>query len=122
MAKVLGIGGIFFKSPNPKGLFDWYSKYLGMEFQEWGTAYLPNNMPENSQTVWSAFDQSTKYFDPAKKDFMFNLIVDNIEEAIEQVRNGGAQIIGEIERSDYGSFAWFMDPDGNKVELWEPKK
>jgi len=122
MAKVLGVGGIFFKSPDPKRLFDWYSKYLGMELQEWGTAYLPKNMPDNSQTVWSAFDQSTEYFNPAKKDFMFNLIVDDIEEAIEQVREGGAQIIGGIEKQEYGSFGWFVDPDGNKVELWEPKK
>lgn len=121
MAKVLGVGGIFFRSPNPKRLFDWYARWLGMEFEEWGTAYYPNTMPANGQTVWSAFPANTNYFEPATKDFMFNLIVDNLEEALKQVKEGGAEIIGNIEKLEYGLFGWFMDPDGNKVELWEPK-
>ena len=122
MAKVLGVGGIFFKSPNPKRLFDWYANWLGMEFEEWGTAYYPDTMPANGQTVWSAFPATTDYFAPATKDFMFNLIVDNLEEALKQVKEGGAEVIGNIEKLEYGLFGWFMDPDGNKVELWEPKK
>ena len=122
MAKVLGVGGVFFKSPDPKRLYDWYAKWLGMEFQDWGLASFPKDMPANSQTVWSAFDVGTKYFDPSEKGFMFNLIVDNLEEALKQVKEGGAEIIGEIERMEYSSFGWFMDPDGNKVELWEPVK
>ena len=122
MAKVLGVGGIFFKSPDPKRLYDWYAKWLGMEFQDWGIAYFPKDMSANAQTVWSAFDSSTTYFAPANKDFMFNLIVDNIEEAIQQVQEGGAKIIDKIEKLEYGSFGWFIDPDGNKVELWEPNK
>ena len=122
MAKVLGVGGVFFKSPNPKLLYEWYAKWLGMEFQDRGIAYFPAGMPANSQTVWSAFDAITNYFAPSEKEFMFNLIVDDIEEALKQVREGGAEIIGEIEKMEYGSFGWFMDPDGNKVELWEPTK
>jgi predicted enzyme related to lactoylglutathione lyase len=122
MAKVLGVGGIFFKSPDPKRLYDWYAKWLDIEFENWGTAYFPKDMPANAQTVWSAFDSSTTYFAPANKDFMFNLIVDNIEEAIKQVQEGGAEIIGKIEKLEYGSFGWFIDPDGNKVELWEPNQ
>jgi predicted enzyme related to lactoylglutathione lyase len=122
MAKVLGVGGIFFKSPDPKRLHEWYAKWLGMELGDWGTAYSPSSMPANSQTVWSAFDASTDYFAPSEQRFMFNLIVDNVEEAIQQVREGGAEIVGAIEKMDYGSFGWFLDPDGNKVELWEPSK
>jgi len=122
MAKVLGVGGVFFKSPDPKRLYDWYAKWLGMEFEDWGIAYFPKDMPVKGQTVWSAFDATTKYFDPSEKDFMFNLMVDNLEEALEQVKEGGAQIVGKIEKMEYGSFGWFMDPDGNKVELWEPAK
>jgi predicted enzyme related to lactoylglutathione lyase len=122
MAKVLGVGGIFFKSPDPKKLGEWYTKWLGMEVTEWGIAYDPKGMPANSQTVWNAFDAKTDYFDPSQKGFMFNLIVDDVEEAIRQVREGGAEIVGEIQKFDYGSFGWFMDPDGNKVELWEPTK
>lgn len=122
MAKVLGVGGIFFKSPDPKRLFEWYTKWLGMELTEWGIAYDPKELPANSQTVWNAFDAKTDYFDPSTKGFMFNLIVDNVEEAIKQVKEGGAEIVGEIQKADYGSFGWFVDPDGNKVELWEPGK
>jgi predicted enzyme related to lactoylglutathione lyase len=122
MAKVLGVGGIFFRSPDPKRLYEWYAKWLGMNLEEWGTMYVPKDYPPNSQTVWSAFDAETKYFDPSEKGFMFNLIVDNVGEALEQVKEGGAEIVGNIEKMEYGSFGWFMDPDGNKVELWEPSK
>lgn len=122
MAKVLGVGGIFFKSPDPQRLYDWYARWLGMEFENWGTAFSPKTMPANGQTVWSAFDAKTDYFAPSQKDFMFNLVVDNLEEALRQVEQGGAPIIGTIEKLEYGSFGWFIDPDGNKVELWEPSK
>ena len=122
MAKVLGVGGVFFKSADPKRLYFWYAKWLGMEFQDWGTAFDPKTMPANGQTVWSAFDANTEYFAPSQKDFMFNLVVDNLEEALSQVEEGGAPIIGEIQKYEYGSFGWFVDPDGNKVELWEPAK
>ena len=122
MAKVLGVGGVFFKSPDPKKLYEWYTKWLGMELGDWGTMYVPKDYPPNSQTVWSAFPADTQYFDPADKGYMFNLIVDNLEEALKQVKEGGAEIVGEIQKFDYGSFGWFMDPDGNKVELWEPGK
>src|SRR5215216_5412771 len=123
MAKILGIGGVFFKSPDPKRLYDWYAKWLGMEFEGgWGTGYYPKDMPAKGYTVWSAFDSNTDYFAPSEKEFMFNLIVDNLEGALKQVKEGGAQIVGNIEKLEYGSFAWFIDPDGNKVELWEPSK
>lgn len=122
MAKVLGVGGIFFKSADPKRLYDWYAKWLGMEFENWGIAYYPKGMPTNAQTVWSAFDTSTDYFKPSTRDFMFNLIVDDLAEALKQVQEGGVEVIGKIEKLEYGLFGWFIDPDGNKVELWEPLK
>jgi predicted enzyme related to lactoylglutathione lyase len=120
MAKVLGVGGVFFKSPDPQRLYDWYARWLGMELENWGTAFDPKTMPANGRTVWSAFDAKTDYFAPSQKDFLFNLVVDNLEEALRQVEEGGAPIVGEIEKLEYGSFGWFIDPDGNKVELWEP--
>ena len=122
MAKVLGIGGVFFKSPDPKRLYDWYAKWLGMELTEWGSVYFPKDMPANAQTVWSSFDSNTDYFAPSNKDFMFNLIVDDLAGALKQVQEGGAEIVGKIEQMEYGFFGWFVDPDGNKVELWEPSK
>ena len=122
MAKVLGVGGVFFKSPDPKRLYDWYTRWLGMQLENWGIAFYPQTMPPNGQTVWSAFEAEANYFAPSEKDFMFNLVVDNLEEALKQVQEGRAPIIGDIEKLEYGSFGWFMDPDGNKVELWEPIK
>ena len=123
MAKVLGVGGVFFKSHDPKKLYDWYAKWLGMEFEaNWGIAYYPKDMPSKGYTVWSAFDSNTDYFAPSEKEFMFNLIVDKLEEALKQVKEGGAQVIGSIEKLEFSLFGWFIDPDGNKVELWELMK
>ena len=124
MAKVLGIGGIFFKSPDPEKLCQWYSQWLGLPIEtESGMSFVPfhpNSMPSKGYTVWSAFSSTTCYFAPSDKEFMFNLVVDNLDEALKQVTAGGAQAVGDIEKSEYGRFGWFMDPDGNKVELWQP--
>ena len=122
MAKVLGIGGIFFKSPDSQKLYEWYTRWLGIEMDgEWGKVFHTSTMPEKGYTVWSAFDDQSDYFAPSENKFMFNLIVDNLEDALKQVREGGAEIIGKIEELEYGLFGWFVDPDGNKVELWQPK-
>jgi len=122
MAKVLGIGGVFFKSPDPEKLSAWYVKHLGMTVEKYGgVKFEPGMMPPGGCTLWNPFKQSTDYFAPSTKDFMLNLIVDDVAAALEQVKAGGAQIIGEIADYDYGRFGHFVDPDGNKVELWEPK-
>ncbi len=124
MAKVLGIGGVFFKSPDPARLQGWYAQTLGIEAQmAEGTSYAifsPSAMPENGYTVWSLFDPKTAYFAPSSKEFMINLVVDDLEEALRQVAAGGGQVVGEVQKSEYGGFGWFIDPDGNKVELWQP--
>jgi predicted enzyme related to lactoylglutathione lyase len=121
MAKVLGVGGVFFKSPDPEKLYQWYERWLGFKAEpQSGIGFQPQNMPKGSSIVWSAFNSSTAYFAPSTKEFMFNLVVDDLRGALAQVGEGGAQLIGEVEESDYGKFGWFMDPDDNKVELWEP--
>jgi len=121
MAKVLGVGGVFFKSPDPEKLYQWYERWLGFKAEAGsGMIFEPKNMPENSATVWSAFESSTDYFSPSVKDFMFNLVVDDVKGILAQVKEGGAVIVGEMQEADYGKFGWFVDPDGNKVELWEP--
>jgi predicted enzyme related to lactoylglutathione lyase len=121
MAKVLGVGGVFFKSPDPEKLYEWYERWLGFKAEpQSGIGFQPQHMPKHGVTVWSAFKSSTDYFAPSAKEFMFNLVVDDLRGALTQVREGGAQIIGEVEEAEYGKFGWFMDPDGNKVELWEP--
>ena len=124
MAKVLGVGGIFFKSPDPVKLYQWYSRWLGLDVDlESGKTFVvfqPGTMPKSGYTVWSPFEATTNYFAPSDRAFMFNLVVDNLAEALQQVTTGGAQVVGEIEQTEYGRFGWFLDPDGNKVELWEP--
>jgi len=121
MAKVLGVGGVFFKSPDPEKLYEWYERWLGFKAEpQSGIGFQPRNMPKGSVTVWSAFKSSSGYFAPSAKEFMFNLVVDDLRGALSQVGEGGAQIIGDAEESEYGKFGWFMDPYGNKVELWEP--
>ncbi len=122
MARALGIGGAFFKSPDPRALAAWYSKWLGVPVDEQtqSVVFQPDQLPLGAFSVWSPFDTATEYFAPSDKPFMVNLIVDDLDGALSQVAEGGAQIVGEIEAYDFGRFGWFIDPDDNKVELWEP--
>jgi predicted enzyme related to lactoylglutathione lyase len=121
MARALGVGGVFFKSPNPKALGAWYQQWLGVAFDGNCAVFQPSTMPPAGCTVWSPFEAGTTYFDPATKDLMVNLVVDDLDGALSQVKDGGATIVGDVQNYDYGRFGWFLDPDGNKVELWEPK-
>ncbi len=121
MAKVLGLGGFFFKAREPVKLGEWYQKWLGMELQSDhnSVSFQASALPEKAYSVWSPFEQDTDYFQPSGQATMVNLIVDDVKEAISQVREGGAEIVGEIEEYSYGTFGWFLDPEGNKVELWK---
>ncbi|MGD8402046.1 MAG: VOC family protein [Anaerolineales bacterium] len=120
MAKALGVGGIFFKSVDPKKLYHWYERWLGFQAEPGsGFAFPHQDMPKDSVTVWSAFESKTDYFAPSAKEYMFNLIVDDLSGALQQVKEGGAEIVGDIQEYEFGKFGWFMDPEGNKVELWE---
>ena len=122
MAKVLGVGGVFFKSADPERLYAWYAEHLGVTREdEPGVSFQNSPRPPTAFVVWSAFSEQTDYFDPSDKPYMFNLVVDDLEGALQQVRNGGAEVVGDIETYDFGSFGWFVDPDGNKVELWQPQ-
>ncbi len=122
MAKVIGIGGVFFKSHDVRALHYWYERNLGlMKGDDPGVTLYHSALPEGSFSVFGPFNSDTKYFDPSAKEFMFNLIIDNLEGALEQVAASGAELIGKTEHHEFGSFGWFIDPDGNKVELWQPK-
>lgn len=122
MASVLGVGGIFFKSDDPSALSRWYQQALNVPIEpEWGGAsFSPSSMPEGAVTVFSPFKADTEYFNPSAARFMFNLVVDDLAEALKQVAHHGGQVVGDIQTESYGLFGWFMDPDGNKVELWQP--
>jgi predicted enzyme related to lactoylglutathione lyase len=120
MAKVLGLGGFFFKSPDPERLLAWYAKWLSVGDGKTSIEFQPAAMPPNGFAVFSPFPANTDYFAPSQREFMFNLIVDDLDGALGQVHLGGGQVVGEIEEHEYGRFGWFIDPDGNKVELWQP--
>lgn len=122
MASVIGVGGVFFKSEDPDKLYEWYAEHLGLRKNDGpGVSFMTADQPDAGYLVWSVFQSVSVYFDPANKDFMINLIVDDLGGALAQVQAGGAELIGNIESCENGKFGWFMDPDGNKVELWEPK-
>ena len=122
MARVIGVGGVFFKSDDPDKLYEWYAEHLGVRKNEGpGVSFLTVDQPDAGYLVWSVFKSDTRYFDPASKEYMFNLIVDDLDGALAQARVGGAELVGEIVGDENGRFGWFLDPDGNKVELWEPK-
>lgn len=121
MAKALGIGGVFFKCRDRHRLSQWYARHLGLAInEEGGVEFSRLEIPPGAFSVWGPFDENSHYFDPSKKPFMINLIVDDLVRALEQVEAGGAEIVGEIEDYAYGSFGWFIDPEGNKIELWQP--
>lgn len=125
MAKVTGIGGVFFKSTgDSRALAEWYRKHLGMHLEDFGGAILrwPNDQAEDrGVTVWHVADKDSQWFSPSTSSFMFNYRVDNLGELLDQLRAGGVEVVQGPESHENGRFAWVMDPDGNKVELWEPK-
>ena len=124
MAKVTGIGGVFFKSTGDSdALAAWYKQHLGMALEDWGGAILkwPDDKAEDKGlTVWSVAKKDSKWFSPSSASFMINYRVDNLGELLEQLRAAGIEIVKGPESAENGKFAWIMDPDGNKVELWEP--
>ena len=123
MPKVTGIGGIFFFSDDPEKTKDWYSKNLGLETNEYGSTFEFRNAdrPEEINYLqWSAFKTADKYFSPSKKEFMINYRVRNIEGLISKLKGNGVTILDEIESYEYGKFVHILDPEGTKVELWEP--
>jgi predicted enzyme related to lactoylglutathione lyase len=125
MKRVTGLGGIFFKCEDPKKQQAWYQKHLGMAMDDWGGSmfwWRDVDQPEKKcSTVWSTFKSDTNYFDPGTKPFMFNYRVENLEELLRLLKEEGIEQIGEIQEESYGKFGWIMDPEGNKIELWEPK-
>ena len=121
--KVTGVGGIFFFCENPKETREWYKKNLGIDTNDYGASFESRNMqnPDEINILqWSPFKQGSDYFAPSKKEFMINYRVQNIESLLEQLRQNGVTILGEIQSYDYGKFLHIMDAEGNKIELWEP--
>jgi len=121
--KVTGIGGIFFKCQNPEKMKDWYNKNLGLATDEYGAPFEfrnANNPDEINYLQWSPFPDDTKYFEPSKKEFMINYRVENLDELVTELKKDGVKILDNIEEFEYGKFIHILDPEGNKIELWEP--
>ena len=124
MARITGIGGVFFKSTNDhKALAAWYARHLGLALEEWGGAILKwpdDTADDRGLTVWTVAEKSSDWFAPSTSSFMINYRVDDLDGLLTQLRQGGVEIVKGAESHENGKFAWIVDPDGNKVELWQP--
>ncbi len=121
--KVTGIGGIFFKTSDPKKTKEWYSKNLGMKTDDYGTMFefrTSENPEQKAYLQWSPFSEKTKYFEPSQKEFMINYRVENMEALVEELKANGVTVLDTIQTYDYGKFVHILDNDSNKIELWEP--
>jgi predicted enzyme related to lactoylglutathione lyase len=124
--RVTGIGGIFFKAKDPQNMYAWYEKHLGIQSQpgmgamfQWRRADDPE---QEAMTIWSIFPQESKYFNPSSAPFMINYQVDNLDALLEALKAEGVTIDPKREDHEYGKFAWITDPEGNRIELWEPPR
>jgi predicted enzyme related to lactoylglutathione lyase len=122
--RVTGIGGVFIKAQDPKALREWYSKHLGIHTENaggtvfrWGTPDQPN---VDGKTAWSIFPATTKYFSPGHASFMVDYRVKDLRALLAALRSEGCEVDDKVDESVYGKFGWVVDPEGNRIELWEP--
>ena len=121
--RVTGIGGIFFKCSDPAKTKEWYQKNLGLVTDEYGSLFefrKADKPDEKAYLQWSPFSEKTKYFEPSQKEFMINYRVENMEALVEELKQSGVTVVDSIETFEYGKFVHIIDPDNNKIELWEP--
>lgn len=124
MKKVTGLGGVFFKSEHPKAMNEWYAQNLGLATTDYGATFEWRQAEDPSRTgttAWCVFPQDTKYFNPSSKPFMINYRVADIVALVEQLKKDNVTVVDEIAEYDYGKFVHILDPEGNIIELWEPK-
>jgi predicted enzyme related to lactoylglutathione lyase len=120
---VTGVGGVFVKSKDPKALAQWYREVLGLEVASWGGAALPFDAPGHPPKVtWAAFPDSSDYMAPSTREFMINFAVDDMDAIIARVTAKGVHVLKRDDNDPFGRFAWILDPDGVKIELWQPKR
>lgn len=123
MKRVTGIGGVFFKAKDPKALAEWYRKHLGLNVEEWGGVvfrWSEDNPTASGTTVWNAFKDDTSYFAPSSSAFMINYRVHDLHALLAVLRQEGCAVEDKVDESEYGKFGWVLDPEGNKIELWQP--
>jgi predicted enzyme related to lactoylglutathione lyase len=124
MAGVTGIGGIFFKCRDPQALGQWYQRHLGLALQDWGGVVFPWASADNpagvGSTLWTPMPADSSYFAPSQAGFMVNFRVDDLPALLAALRAAGCAVDDKTESSEFGQFAWVQDPEGNRVELWQP--
>ena len=123
MKRVTGIGGIFFKAKDAETLREWYRKHLGIEIEGWGGVafdWKDDPQQDGGTTAWTIFPDTTKYFEPSEKPFMINFRVADFDGLVAALRAEGVDVDASAEASEFGKFGWVMDPEGNRIELWEP--
>jgi predicted enzyme related to lactoylglutathione lyase len=124
MKRVTGIGGIFFKAHNPDSLRAWYHQHLGIDIEPWGGHAFQWRSDDNptggGTTVWNIFKADSKYFEPSKAQFMINYRVEDLDKLLEVLKSEGCTVDPKVEDSEFGKFGWVMDPEGNRIELWQP--
>lgn len=116
--RVTGIGGIFLKAKDPKALSAWYRDHLGIPVEAWGGGMF--KAKEGDPTVWNLFPATTKYFEPSTASVMVNYRVEDLHRLLGQLRSEGCEVLEKVDESEFGKFGWVVDPEGNKIELWEP--
>ena len=122
MKRVTGVGGVFFKSEDPEKLKNWYAKHLGLNTDEYGCMFKMGGKEESHLLQWSVFKSDTDYMQPSTSPFMINYCVEDMEKLVEVLKSEGVEVVDDIAIYEYGKFVHIMDPDGNKIELWEPPK
>jgi predicted enzyme related to lactoylglutathione lyase len=123
MKRVTGLGGVFFKCNDPAAMKVWYRTHLDIESDEHGATFAwrdAEDLTKTCYTIWGPFPAGTSYFRPSEKPFMFNYRVENLKALLNVLQKEGVEVVGEIEEYEYGRFGWIMDPEGNKIEVWEP--
>ncbi len=123
MRRVTGIGGVFFKARDPKALAEWYRVHLGLNVQEWGGVafrWAEDNQTGAGTTIWNPFKDDTSYFAPSTASFMINYRVEDLHALLAVLKAEGCNVDDKIEESEFGKFGWVVDPEGNKLELWQP--
>lgn len=124
MKRVTGIGGIFFQAKDPVAMRAWYQRHLGIDVQPWGGAAFAwadgTGNPATGSTIWSVGAADSGQFAPSKSPFMVNYRVDNLDALLQALRDEGCQVLEKTDDSGYGKFGWVLDPEGNKIELWQP--
>ncbi len=119
--RVTGLGGMFFKTKNPDKIKEWYKKHLGLPVDDYGfTFWWKDKKGKDCFIQWSPFKEDTSCFQPSEKQFMMNFRVENLHELLAVLKEEDVTIVGKVEEYEYGKFGWILDPEGNKIELWEP--